>query len=114
MAGIYKPEFIPPASAWESNQGSFIAFFSVSAFMDTDEFRTEMDRYVGAVRGLEPFPGFDRAELPGGLEWERESTYGRDGIPVGDDHRERLEEVAAQVGVDSPFQQYEHTRFGEE
>ena len=112
MAGIYRPEFMPPESAWESNQGAFIAFFSVSAFMDPDEFRTEMDRYVGAVRGLEPFPGFERAELPGGLEWQREKDYSRDGIPVSDDHRQALEKLAAELGVDSPLRQFEHTRFG--
>jgi LDH2 family malate/lactate/ureidoglycolate dehydrogenase len=111
LAGIYKPEFLPPQSPYESNQGAFIAIFSVAAFMDVNELHAEMDRYIGEVRGLEPFPGHDRAELPGGLEWQREREYGRDGIPVGDQHRQSLEELAVELGVESPFQRFEHTRF---
>jgi LDH2 family malate/lactate/ureidoglycolate dehydrogenase len=111
LAGIYKKEFIPPESPYESNQGAFIAIFSVEAFMDVDELHAEMDRYIGQVRNLEPFPGYDQAELPGGLEWQREKDYARDGIPVGDGHRQSLETLAIELGVEPPFQRFEHTRF---
>ena len=113
LAGIYKPEFIPPASRWESNQGSFIAAFSVESFMDLDEYRAEMDRWIAQASALDPLPGCDRAELPGGLEWRREREYAREGIPVGDETRGRLEEIAAELGVETPFSRYLHTRFGE-
>ena len=89
-------------------QGAFIAIFRWR-LMDVAELEAEMDRYIGEVRKLEPFPGYDRAELPGGLEWQRERDYGRDGIPVADDHRQSLEELAVELGVESPFQRFEHT-----
>ena len=111
MAGIYLEEFIPPRSQWESNQGAFIAAFKVDCFMDLDEFTTAIDAHIEAARNMQPFPGTDKAELPGGLEWQREQDYGRDGIPVGDRHRESLEEIAAQLEVETPFAQFEHTRF---
>ncbi|MFH1572097.1 MAG: Ldh family oxidoreductase [Gemmatimonadota bacterium] len=114
LAGIYQPDFVPPASRWESNQGAFIAVYSVECFMPLAEFRREMDRYVGQVRRLKPYPGHDRAELPGGMEWLRERDYRRRGIPVGDDHRQSLERAAAELGVEAPFGQFEPTRFGGE
>jgi LDH2 family malate/lactate/ureidoglycolate dehydrogenase len=112
LAGIYKPEFQAPLSKWESNQGAFIVFFDVKRFMPVDEFKKEMDRYIGDARLMKPFPGYERAELPGGLEWQRQEEYTREGIPVAPDHQQSLEEIAAQLGVATPFARYTHTRFG--
>ena len=103
LAGIRRPECLPPETQWEANQGSFIAFFSVSRFMPVEEFKPEMDRYVAQARGMQPFPGMDQAELPGGMElhWEQENK--RLGIPVGEEHRAELESMAAELRVDTPF-----------
>lgn len=114
LAGIYRPELVPPRSPWESNQGAFIAVFAVEAFMPVDEFKKEMDRYVGEARAMQPFPGEKSAELAGGPEWRRERAYVRDGVPLGDGHRRGLEEIAAELGVETPFAAFDHTRFGEE
>ena len=75
LAGIYLPQFIPPTSPWESNQGAFLAAFDVRAFMPLAEFQAQMDSFVAAARNMQPFPGLDRAELPGNLEWQREREY---------------------------------------
>ena len=82
--------------------------------MPVAEFKKEMDRYVGEARAMRPFPGEQRAELAGGPEWQRQREYARDGIPVGDDHCRALAEIAVELGVDTPFAAYDHTRFGEE
>ena len=111
MAGIYLEEFIPPRSKWESNQGAFIAVFNLDCFMDLDQFTAAMDRHIEAARKMRPFPGTDRAELPGGLEWQCEQEYGRNGIPIGADHQRSLEQIAAELDVAVPFPQFEHTRF---
>ena len=111
LAGIYKPEFQEPQSRWESNQGSFIAIFAPSRFMPVDAFKKEMDRYIGQARSMQPLPGMDRAELAGGMEWYWEREFARDGIPVGSGHREALEGIAAELGVETPFGQCEHTQF---
>ncbi|MCC7263477.1 MAG: Ldh family oxidoreductase [Candidatus Latescibacteria bacterium] len=112
LAGIYKPEVQAPLSKWESNQGSFIVMFDVKRFMPVDEFKQEMDRYIGDARRMKPLPGTERAELSGGLEWQRQQEYAREGIPVAPDHQKSLEEIAAQLGVPTPFARYTHTRFG--
>lgn len=111
LAGIWKPEIQHHPAGWISNQGAFIAAFDVAHFMEVEEFKREMDRYIAQARAARPLPGTDRAELPGGLEWawERENTAL--GIPYGDEHRHLIEKVAGELSVATPFAQWEHTRF---
>ena len=97
----------------ESNQGSFISIFDVQCFMPVDQFKSEMDRFISEARAMRPFPGFEQAELPGGLEWQRERDYARDGIPVSAEHQQSLQDLADELQVETPFEQYEHTRFCE-
>jgi len=111
LAGIRRPECLPPETQWEANQGSFIAFFSVSRFMPVEEFRREMDKYVAQARDMQPFPGMDRAELPGGMEWHWERENSRLGIPVSSEHRAELESIAAELQVDTPFAGCEGSSF---
>ena len=111
LAGIRRPECLPPMTEWESNQGSFIAFFSVSRFMPLEEFTEAMDDYVAQAQRMQPFPGTDRAALPGGMEWHWERDNERLGIPVSAEHRAELESMAAELGVDTPFAGCEDSRF---
>ncbi len=113
LAGIYLPQFVPPESPWESNQGSFLTAFDVRCFMPLDEFREQMDRFVADARKMQPFPGCDRAELPGGFEWQRERDYTREGVPISLEHQRALQALADELGVATPFAQYESTRFSQ-
>ena len=110
LAGIYKPELRPPQSKWESDQGAFIAVFDISRFLPVREFKREMDRYIGEARKMKPFPGYKNAELTGGPEWQSEREYACKGIPVSVEHQQSLEQIAAQLGVETPFGKYEDTR----
>jgi LDH2 family malate/lactate/ureidoglycolate dehydrogenase len=114
MAGIFLPQFIPPESPWESNQGSFLAVFDIRAFMPLEEFKQQMDHFVAAARQMQPFPGTDQAALPGGLEWQRELDYTRDGIPISLRHQQALQDLADELEVETPFAQHAHTRFDAE
>lgn len=110
LAGVQKPEPLSPK--WASNQGAFLCAWDVSCFMDGDEFRADMDRWVSGVRQMRPFPGLDRAELPGGMEWQWErDNRQRGAIALGDEHRQQLEELAAGVGVECGYEAFEGTRF---
>ncbi len=111
LAGIYKPEFQAPQSQWESNQGGFIAVFDVACFMPVADFKKEMDRYMREARASQPLPGLERAELCGSVEWQREREFARDGIPITSAHQQLLEEVSQELGVETSFASYEHTRF---
>ncbi|MEE2659241.1 MAG: Ldh family oxidoreductase [Candidatus Latescibacterota bacterium] len=112
LAGIYQESRIPPRSKWSSNQGAFLCAWDVSRFMDADEFRAQMDAFIGHARAMEPFPGFNRAELPGGMEFEWERQNKKRGLfALGDDHRQQLEELAREVGVDCGYEAFEESRF---
>ena len=111
LAGINRPALILPTSKWVSNQGSFLCAWDVSRFMDMEEFTAEMDGYIRKVRSMRPFPGTDRAELPGGLEWQWERENRAKGIPLGDEHRKELEGLAAGAGVECGYEAFEDSRF---
>lgn len=93
------------------HQGALIIVLDIKRFIGVDAFKKEMDRYIDDAHQTQPLPGFDRAELAGGMEviWEREQR--EVGIGVDDHHRGVLEKIAEQVKVDSPFEQFENTRF---
>lgn len=86
-----------------ANQGSMVIAFKVSLFTPPEQFKAEMDRYVRAVRELKPFDSSPQSYLPGGIEAERERAYRRDGIPVGPEHRETLEALTAEFGLEVPW-----------
>ena len=93
------------------HQGALIIVLDIKRFIGVDKFKKEMDRYIDDAHQTQPLPGFDRAELAGGMEviWEREQR--EIGIGVDDRHREVLENIAEQVKVDAPFDPFENTRF---
>ncbi|MBT3346238.1 MAG: hypothetical protein HN404_24810 [Gemmatimonadetes bacterium] len=94
----------PPRWSWPgANQGSLVITFRIDLFMDPADFRSQMDAYVRAVRDLTPLQGFNASYLAGGVEAERESRSLEEGVPVGTGHRERLEGVAKELGIDVPW-----------
>ena len=111
LAGIYKPEFQAPQSKWESNQGGFIAVFDVACFMPVADFKKEMDRYMRDARSMQALPGLKQAELCGSVEWLRERDYGVNGIPITSAHQQILVEISQELGVETSFSDYEHSRF---
>jgi len=86
-----------------ANQGSLALVFRIDLFVEPAGFRREMDAYVRKVRELKPLIGFDEAYLPGGLEASREREWQEAGIPVGERHRERLEGLAVELGIATPW-----------
>lgn len=105
MAGIWLLDQPPdPPRIYEgANQGAFIAAFDVSRFRPIEAYKAEVDRHIREARQMRPAPGYQRSDLPGGLEWEREQTWAEIGIPVGVRHQEQLKKVAQRVGLPPPF-----------
>ena len=94
----------PPRWAWAgANQGSLVITFRIDLFLEPAAFRKEMDEYVRAVRQLQPLPRFTAAHMAGGIEAELESRYKAEGVPVGEKHRERLDGLAAELGIAPPW-----------
>lgn len=111
LAGIWRPEFQPPRTKWESNQGAFLLAMKIDHFMDLDEFERSLDDFVSKARNMRPFPGMPSAELPGGMEWRWEKENDEKGVPLSDEHRVRLEEIADTFSVEPPYASFESTRF---
>lgn len=86
-----------------ATQGSMVIALKISLFMEPEQFKWEMDRYVQAVRELKPFAGGGRSYLPGGLEAERERAYREAGIPLGADHQGTLEALADEFDLEVPW-----------
>jgi L-2-hydroxycarboxylate dehydrogenase (NAD+) len=86
-----------------ANQGSMVIALRIDLFMPADDFKAEMDAYVRSVRSLTAFTPGHQSYLPGGIEAEREREFRAAGIPLGEDHRQRLESVAAEFDVAVPW-----------
>ena len=109
VAGIYLEHCVE--GPWIANQGAFIAVFDTAHLAGAGEVAMRVDQYVGEARRMQPVPGTDHAELPGGVEWSWERENRKEGIPVGDKHRALLEELATEWGVEAPFGAWEGTAF---
>ena len=109
VAGIYLEHCV--TGPWIANQGAFIAVFDTAHLAGEGEIAMRVDQHVGEARRMQPVPGTDRAELPGGGEWSWERENRREGIPVGDKHRALLERLAAEWDVEAPFGAWEGTAF---
>lgn len=70
---------------------------------DAETFQTQVTQVIAASRQLRPLDGFDSAEVPGSPEWQRERDWVSAGIPLGRDHREQLEVLAARNGASVPW-----------
>jgi len=86
-----------------ANQGSLVLAFRIDLFASPEAFKRETTEYAQMVRTLTPLEGFDAAYLPGGIEAERARRYSQEGIPVGEQHQKRLEEIGAEFGVPVPW-----------
>jgi len=84
-------------------RGFLIVAFHPEAAAGSSGFPREVARIIASSRALEPVPGYSTAELPGSLEWQRERDWARDGIPLGESHRQVLRAVGQSVGVPVPW-----------
>jgi LDH2 family malate/lactate/ureidoglycolate dehydrogenase len=69
---------------------------------DAADFRAEVRRIIDSSLTLRPLAGADSATLPGTMEWRRQSEWGKSGIPIADDHRDLLDNIAMENGLDLP------------
>lgn len=86
-----------------ANQGALLITFQIGLFMDPAQFKAEMDAYSQAARRLTPLEGFEKFQLAGQPEAERERAYSTEGVPVGPEHQRRLEKLAAELGIPTPW-----------
>jgi len=104
MAGIWMSDPEVNQNAWEgANQGAFICAIDISRFRDLEHFKQEVDRHQKDIQQMIPAPGYDQANLPGTLEYQREKEWAQIGIPIGVDHQSILNVVANKIGLEPLF-----------
>ena len=87
-------------AAAPTNTGQFICVLDVARFGDLDAFKRQMDAVVGQMKASPPMAGFDGVRMPGEAAAARIAARARDGIPLPAPLLARLNETAAEVGVD--------------
>lgn len=104
LAGMMFPEFRAENRRYPSAMyGAFIFVLDIRRFVPIETFKAEVDRTMREIHTLPPLPGYERYDLPGGLEWDREHTWAVEGIPLSRDHQRGLEDIADELDVPVPW-----------
>lgn len=101
--GPFTPPFTVKQPLAETSVGKGIGHFfgamQISAFIDPDEFKRQMDDWVRAFRKTRPAPGTQGPLIPGDPERLAEQKRRTEGIPLLIPVVEDLRRVALQTGV---------------
>lgn len=104
MADMMQPRFQRESRTYaQAGLGTFVLAVDIQRFVSLEEFCEEADRTMRRLHELPALPGCERFELPGGPEWRREQDYAERGIPLGEEHRRTLEEIAAELDIPVPW-----------
>lgn len=79
--------------------GHFFGAMRIDAFIDPDEFKSQIDDYIGVLRGCTPAPGTDGPLVPGDPEREAEAIRSKEGIPLIQPVVDELLDISDQTGI---------------
>jgi L-2-hydroxycarboxylate dehydrogenase (NAD+) len=79
--------------------GHFFGALRIDAFIDTDEFKRQIDDYVRTLRKTRPAPGTTGPLIPGDPEREAEAIRRREGIPLVGPVVDELRDISRQTGI---------------
>ena len=79
--------------------GHFFGAMRIDAFIDPDEFKTQIDSYRRELLSTKPAPGTDGPIVPGDPEREAEAIRAKEGIPLVMPVVEELLDIAKQTGI---------------
>lgn len=98
VRSMYK-DFTGPADV-----GHFLTAIDPGAFMPLDEFKRRVSTMADEIHGMPVAAGFDKACVPGELEFHRRQERAAQGIPLTEDVVSALRELADEAGIDWPEQ----------
>ena len=79
--------------------GHFFGAMRIDAFIDADEFKSQMDEYVRVFRATRTEPGTSGPLLPGDPEREAEQVRRKEGIPLLPAVVKDLLDISEKIGV---------------
>jgi len=88
-----------PARSVGKGIGHFFGALRIDAFIDTDEFKRQIDDLIRTLRKTKPAPGTAGPLIPGDPEREAEAIRRRDGIPLVAAVVEELRDISEQTGI---------------
>ena len=103
LAGTATPESRKPKFSSATRAFTLVAI-DVARLGDLEAYKAELARILRESRSLNPMPGLASAEVPGSLEWQREQTRERSGIPMTEEHLDMLQRIATEVNVLAPWE----------
>ena len=101
FVGMNNPRAAEVADRWPAAQsGGMILVVDIGLFSPSREFRQGVDHLVRGVREtMAPVRGYDEATVPGTIEHRKEREYRHDGVPVGLEDLELLNQTAADLDL---------------
>ncbi|MDH4191066.1 MAG: Ldh family oxidoreductase [Betaproteobacteria bacterium] len=84
-----------------TNTGHAIVALDISAFDEVDAFKARVDDIARQMRSAERMKGVERIWLPGEQSQAKHAQRLRDGVPLAPALRRALDELAAELGVES-------------
>jgi L-2-hydroxycarboxylate dehydrogenase (NAD+) len=88
-----------PARSVGKGIGHFFGALRIDAFIDTDEFKRQIDDMVRTLRKTRPAPGTAGPLIPGDPEREAETIRRREGIPLVPAVVDELRDISRQTGI---------------
>lgn len=79
--------------------GHFFGSLRISAFIDPEEFKRQIDDWIRTFRSTKAAPGTDGPLIPGDPERKAEEIRRRDGIPLLQPVVDDLRSIAAKTGI---------------
>jgi len=95
-------EHAQPERSVGKGLGHFFGAMKIGAFIDPDEFKTQVDDWIQTMRSTRPVPGTDGPLIPGDPERESEKNRKTEGIPLVEAVIQDLQEISAATGVRLP------------
>jgi LDH2 family malate/lactate/ureidoglycolate dehydrogenase len=81
------------------NIGHFFGAIKIANFMPVETFCERMEQYVDLIKNSEKSPGIKEIFVPGEIEYNTSNARKQQGIPLSDDAVDRLNQVAAEIGI---------------
>jgi ureidoglycolate dehydrogenase (NAD+) len=88
----------------ENLQNSFIMAVDIATFGNVNEYKKNIDEFIGCFDELPPAKGFTKVMAPGMPEWATWEERSKNGIPIAAGTAQNLREVARRFGVSLPIE----------
>lgn len=104
LGGQMLPEFDRDQIEYpRADQSGFFMALNIDQFVPLQAFEEDVSKLMGAVAQMEPYPGLERADLPGGPEWRKEQSYRTKGVPISGDTMSSLTRLAKEFNLKTPW-----------